>query len=251
MIQSPNKPSFPPPSSRLSPKGELSPPALFSQVLNLFAFATACRAKNYLQDSVCSLAHFRADARPLRHPEPDNSARAGIVENFAICMSNSLSEIWFGQIYTFFIPQGAVEERKRQATTDPDSETTSSSDSDSSSSLGTLSSEDEDEKDFLLSDYPSEELMSSEVSDFEPEDASAENLSTGWSERVTRVDTQFFQDDLGPQKTSQTTLTTRAPHFPSLRCSSMQISGGYCAAKKLCELSRSAILARFMLCQEF
>ena len=40
---------------------EQSPPALHSQVPNLFAFATGCRAKNYLQ--VCSPAHFRADAR--------------------------------------------------------------------------------------------------------------------------------------------------------------------------------------------
>ena len=48
-------------------------PALRSQVPNLFAFATGCRAKNYLQDSVCSLAHFRAHARPVWHTEADNA----------------------------------------------------------------------------------------------------------------------------------------------------------------------------------
>ena len=43
------------------------------QVLNLFDFATGCRAKNYLQDSVCSLAHFRADAGPVGHTEADDT----------------------------------------------------------------------------------------------------------------------------------------------------------------------------------
>ena len=41
-------------------------------------------------------------------------------------------------------------------------------------------------------DYPSEERRSSESSDSEPVDASTENLITGWSERVTRVDTQLL-----------------------------------------------------------
>ena len=40
---------------------------------------------------------------------------------------------------------------------------------------------------------------SSESSDSEPEEAPAENLSMGWSERVTRVDTQFHGDHVGPQ----------------------------------------------------
>ena len=57
-------------------KREQSPPTLRSQVLNLFAFATGCRAKNYLQDSVCSLAHFRADARPVWHTEADNVSQS-------------------------------------------------------------------------------------------------------------------------------------------------------------------------------
>ena len=90
--------------------------------------------------------------------------------------------------------------RKRQATAaDPDSETTSPSDSDTSSTIDTSTSEGEDEKDFILPDYPSDELTSSESSDSEPEEAPAENLSTGWSERVTRVGTQFHGDHVGPQ----------------------------------------------------
>ena len=69
----PEPPSVPPPRRGPPPRGEQSPPALRSQVLNLFAFATGCQAKNYLQDSVCSLAHFRADARPVGHTEADNA----------------------------------------------------------------------------------------------------------------------------------------------------------------------------------
>ena len=76
---------------------------------------------------------------------------------------------------------------------------TSSSDSDSSSTVDTSTSESEDEKDFILLDYPSEELTPSESSVSEPEEAAAENLSTGWSEPVTWVDTQFHRDHVGPQ----------------------------------------------------
>ena len=39
------------PRRRPPPRGEQSPPTLLSQVLNLFAFATGCRAKNYLHIS--------------------------------------------------------------------------------------------------------------------------------------------------------------------------------------------------------
>ena len=100
----------------------------------------------------------------------------------------------------FFYPAvSGPKKRKRQSTADPDIETTSSSDSDSSSTADTSTSEGEDEKDFILPDYPSDELTSSELSDSEPEEAPAENLSTGWSERVTRVDTQFHGDHVGPQ----------------------------------------------------
>ena len=130
--------------------------------------------------------------------------------------------------------------RKRQATaTDPDSKTTSPSDSDTSSTVDTSTLEGEDEKDFILPDYPSDELTSSESSESEPEEAPAENLSTGWSERVTRVDIQFHGDHVGPKK-SQTTSTTRVPQFPSSSCSSTPIPGGSCAAKQTCKPSRSS-----------
>ena len=68
----------------------------------------------------------------------------------------------------------------------------SPSDSDTSSNV-------EDEKDFLIPYYPSDELTSSESSETEPEEAPAENLSTGWLERVTLVNTQFHGDHVGPQ----------------------------------------------------
>ena len=67
------------------------------------------------------------------------------------------------------------------------------------STVDTSTSEGEEEKDFILPDYPSDELTSSQLSESEPEEAPAENLSTGWSERVTRVDTQFHEDHVGPQ----------------------------------------------------
>ena len=140
--------------SRPPQRGEQSPPALRSQVLNLFAFATGYRAKNYLQDSVCSLAHFRAYAGPVRHTETDDAWNPWATGTLL---------------------------------------------SDTSSTVDTLTSEGKDEKDFILPDYPSDELTSSESSDSEPEEAPAENLSTGWSERVTRVDTQFHGDHVGPQ----------------------------------------------------
>ena len=40
-----------------------------AETANLFDFATGCPAKNYLHDSVCSRAHFRAYARPVGHTE--------------------------------------------------------------------------------------------------------------------------------------------------------------------------------------
>ena len=76
---------------------------------------------------------------------------------------------------------------------------TSPSDSDTSSTVNTSTSEGDDEKDFILPDYPSDKLTSSESSESEPEEAPAENLSMGWSEQVTRVNTQFHGDHLGPQ----------------------------------------------------
>ena len=118
----------------------------------------------------------------------------------AVCLSHSPSEIWPNTHSVFSPAVSGPRKRKRQATAaEPDSETTSPSDSDTSSTVDTSTSEGEDEKDFILPDYPSDELTSSESSDSEPEEAPAENLSTGWSERVTRVDTQFHGDHVGPQ----------------------------------------------------
>ena len=100
----------------------------------------------------------------------------------------------------FFYPAvSGPKKRKRQSTADPECETTYSSDSDSSSTVDTSTSEGEDKKDFILPDYPSDELTSSESSESKPEEAPAKNLSTGWSERVTRVDTQFHGDHVGPK----------------------------------------------------
>ena len=105
--QGPNPPRVSRPRRRPPPRGEQSLPALCSQLLNLFAFATGCRAKNYLQDSVCSLAHFIAYARPVGHTEkttPGTSQshrnapreppqQVGSVKTLAICLSHSPSDI--------------------------------------------------------------------------------------------------------------------------------------------------------------
>ena len=88
-----------------------------------------------------------------------------------------------------------------------------------------------------------DELTSSDSSDSEPEDASTKNLSTGWTVKVTRGDTQSrvdtqFETIVGPT-TSQTTSTSRTPHFPCSKFSSRPISGDSCAGKQTCKPSRS------------
>ena len=114
-------------------------------------------------------------------------------------LSHSPSEIW-PNTHFVFIPQLAAPGKESAKPPPPTlSEMTSPSDSDTSSTVDSSTSEGEDEKDFILPDYPSDELTSSESSESEPEEAPAENLSTGWSERVTRVDTQFHGDHVGPQ----------------------------------------------------
>ena len=130
------------------------------------------------------------------------------------------------------------QKRRRQATADPESETTSS-DSDSSSTVDTSTSEGEDEKDFILPDYPSDELTSSESSDSEPEEAPAENLSTGWSERVTRVDTQFHGDHVGPQNIPDH-INHESTALSFLELFLDADFWGFCAAKQTCEPSRSS-----------
>ena len=100
---------------------------------------------------------------PQKHSS--SAARAGIVVNFAVCMSNSSSEILPNIHLVFYPTESSPKKRKLQATTDPDGKTTSSLDSESSSTVDTSSSEGEYEKDFILPDYPSEELTSSKSSD--------------------------------------------------------------------------------------
>ena len=130
--------------------------------------------------------------------------------------------------------------RKRQGTAaDPDSETTSPSDSDTSSTVNTSTSEGEDEKDFILPDYPSDQLTSSESSDSEPEEAPP-RISARAGQSKSPGSTHSSTETTSAPKISQTTSTTRAPHFPSSSCSSTPISGGCCAAKQTCEPSRSS-----------
>ena len=135
----------------------------------------ACRAHRDRR-SLEPLVHGNAPREP-----PQQVGRA-------VCLSHSPSEIW-PNTHFVFLPQLAA----------PGKESADPSDSDTSSTVDTSTSEGEDEKDFILPDYPSDELTSSESSDSEPEEAPAENLSTGWSERVTQVDTQFHGDHVGPQ----------------------------------------------------
>ena len=63
-------------------------------------FSHKLLGKNYLQGS---LAHFRADPRPLWHTEPDNTRSLSCTEPpaHAICMSQSPSE-FLSNIYLVF-----------------------------------------------------------------------------------------------------------------------------------------------------
>ena len=89
--------------------------------------------KNYLQDSVCSLAHFRADARPFRHTEPDNAKPLSHTQSHQpkpqkcssvlpeqvllkiLPFACQIPPLKFVHIFTlFFIPKGAAP-RKRSA----------------------------------------------------------------------------------------------------------------------------------------
>ena len=101
-----------------------------------------------------------------------STARASIVENFAICMSNSPPEIWLNINHVFYPTGSSAKKRKSQAATEPDNELTSSMSSDSSSTVETSGLEGKEEKDLILPDYISDELLSSDSSASEPEDAS-------------------------------------------------------------------------------
>ena len=171
-------------------------PAPHTQVLNLFTFCHWLSGKKYLQDSFYSLAQLsRCQApqanrasqtirTPLTHrasspfhknvlPEPQEQVLLKVLP-FAC----GIPPLKFCQTLPCFHPTfSSTTKRKYQAITEPDSKNTSSSSSDSSSTVDTSRSETKDEKDFILSDFSSDELTSSNLSDSEPEDAYAKNLS--------------------------------------------------------------------------
>jgi len=94
--------------------------------------------------------------------------------------------------------QPSPKKRKRQASAEPaTSDDEAASPAAKEESGGTSSSDDDCERDVLLQDYPSDELTSSGSSNSEA--SGDEDLSTGWSQKVSSVDTQFLQDDVGPQ----------------------------------------------------
>ena len=183
------------------------------------------------------LEPLRAASLGRRNVPHELPQQVGSVKSLAVCLSHSPSEIWPNTHFVFYPAVSSPRKRKCQATAaDPDRETTSPSDSDTSSTVGTSTSEGEDEKDFILPDYPSDKLTSSESSESEPEEAPAENLSTGWSERVTRVDTQFHGDHVGPQN-----IPDHINH-ESTALSFLELCLHSSAAKQTCEPSRSSPL---------
>ena len=259
--QSQNPPRVPRPRHRPPPRGEQSPPALRSQVLNLFAFATCCRAKNYLQDSVCSfqsrrrarrsqrgrrrLEHLRAASLGHRNTPREPPQQVGSVKSLVVCLSHSPSEIW-PNTHFVFIPQ-LVAIGKGSAKPPPPTLTVRRCPHQTATPQAPSTLRLRRARTRRIS---SSRTTSSESSQSEPEEAPAENLSTGWSERVTRVDTQLNGDHVGP-KISQTTSTTRAPHFPSSSCSLMPISGAPGPPNKPASQAGQAVQARFILRQEF
>ena len=114
---------------------------------------------------------FRANARALRHTEPDNTWPPLIRRAASQCQKCSYGAARAGivempNIHLVFHPTGSSpQKRKHQAITEPDIEPTSYLSSDSSITVDTSSSEGEDEKDFILPDYPSDELSDSELED--------------------------------------------------------------------------------------
>ena len=118
------------------------------------------------------LEPLRATSLGHRNVPREPPQQVGSVKSLAVCLSHSPSEIWPNAHFVFYPAVSGPRKRKRQATAaDPDSETTSASDSDTSSTVNTLTSEGKDEKDFILPDYPSGELISSESSESEPDEA--------------------------------------------------------------------------------
>ena len=93
--------------------------------------------------------------------------------------------------------RSSAKKRKPKGRHQPDSEPKSFLESDTSITMEALNSEGEDERDFIFLHYPSDELISSDSIESEPENA--ENLSTYWSEKVTGVDTLLHRDHVGPK----------------------------------------------------
>ena len=60
--------------------------------------------------------------QPMPQKRSSGAARAGNVENYAVCMSNSPSKIWTNIHLVFYPAMRSAKKRKCQATTDPDSE---------------------------------------------------------------------------------------------------------------------------------
>ena len=105
--------------------GEQSPPALHSHVLNLFAFATGCRAKIICRTQFVHLhiseptpgrrAHrdrrrlerLRAASLGHRNAPPEPPQQVGSVKSLDVYLSHSPSEIW-PNTHFVFIPQLAA-----------------------------------------------------------------------------------------------------------------------------------------------
>ena len=145
------------------------------------------------------LERLRAASLGHRNAPREPPQQVGRVKSLDVCLSHSLSGIW-PNTNLIFIPQLAAP-GKGSAKPPPLTLTARRSPHQTATPhpVDTSTSEGVDEKDFILPDYPSDELTSSESSESKPEEALAENHSMGWSERVTQVDTQFHGDHIGPQ----------------------------------------------------
>ena len=101
------------------------------------------------------LERLRATSLGHRNVPREPPLQVGSGKSLVVCLSHSPSEIWPNTHFVFYPAVSGPRKRKRQATAaDPDSETTSPSVSDTSSIVDTLTSEGEDEKDFILRTTP-------------------------------------------------------------------------------------------------
>ena len=138
-------------------------------------------------------------ANPHHRNIPPALPEQVLLKILPVCMSNFSSEI-LPNIHLVFYPTGSrAKKRKCQAATDPVSEQKSSSSSDSSSTV--------DNSSLGMRTY-------SNSSDWEPEEASAKNLSKGWS-----VPSRPHRPPKHPR------LHQQPEHHTSSSFSSMTISG--------------------------